>query len=116
MSSAICGFSCCAVWPLTDATPRHMKAIAVAPTMTRLDLNFISPSLFVAHEEHESLRASGLFGMGAPQRSFVLARRISYHVVINRNKKWQCPKEWNTAKRQQGSSRGFCSWLLSRGA
>src|SRR4029077_1690316 len=64
-------------------------------------------SLFVAHEEHESLRASGLFGMGVPQRSFAFARRISYHVVIGRKKNWQCPKERDTAKRQQGSSRGF---------
>src|SRR4029077_3399290 len=90
ISSAIWGFSCGVAWLFADAKPRSNTAvIAMALTMTRLDSNFISPSLpcrapenaFVAQADIRDCRAGAL-------------PRLAAHILPRCNqleKKWQCP-------------------------
>src|SRR5260370_7848505 len=86
-SSAIWGFSCGAAWPFAGAfASREMTAIALAPTVTRLELNLMSPSLLAAHEGHASPSHQRIIRIKTDPTHSPPHPPISYHLLLSPHK------------------------------
>src|SRR5207245_514603 len=70
---------------------RQKTAIAMAPTVTRLELNFMSPSLLAAHGGPIPLAPADNYGL--TEAGYLSPEpRISYHVEIFSEKKVAAPQ------------------------